>query len=194
MERLTQKHDVFDYILPEQNIVGDNQATEVILGETEYICKKYIIGEAIKKLGELEDVLEKYDIETTEELDGVLKPLIDNGELENWKSAIFWKMQTERLNKELAELKQQLAEKDEQLRAKIGSMKSNDFIKMCLQCGLMIDAKEKDNQDKISFAIEQLEKVKMYIDDHAYYIDEREFGIEINEYIDNQIESLKGEE
>ena len=58
------------------------------------------------KLGELEDVLEKYDIETTEELDGVLKPLIDNGELENWKSAIFWKMQTERLNKELTELKQ----------------------------------------------------------------------------------------
>ena len=49
---------------------------------------------------------EKYGIETTEELDGVLKPLIDNGELENWKSATFWKMQTERLKKELVELKQ----------------------------------------------------------------------------------------
>lgn len=63
-------------------------------------------GNAIDRLGELEDVLEKYGIETTEELDGVLKPLIDNGELGNWKSATFWKMQTERLKKELAELKQ----------------------------------------------------------------------------------------
>ena len=62
--------------------------------------------DVVDKLGELEDVLEKYGIETTEELDGVLKPLIDNGELENWKSATFWKMQTERLKQELAELKQ----------------------------------------------------------------------------------------
>lgn len=106
MERLTQKNEFFECVLPCQNVVGDNRATEVVLGETEYTCKKYIIGEAIKKIGELEDVLEKYGIETTEELDGVLKPLIDNGELENWKSATFWKMQTERLKQELAELKQ----------------------------------------------------------------------------------------
>ena len=39
MERLTQKHDFFDYVLPEQNVVGDNQATEISLGETEYTCK-----------------------------------------------------------------------------------------------------------------------------------------------------------
>lgn len=73
-----------------------------------YSChkEKCYIKEIEEKLGELEDVLEKYGIETTEELDGVLKPLIDNGELENWKSATFWKMQTERLKKELAELKQ----------------------------------------------------------------------------------------
>ena len=106
MERLTQKNEIFEYALPCQNVVGDNQATEISLSETEYTCKKYIVGEAIKKIGELEDVLEKYGIETTEELDGVLKPLIDNGELENWKSANFWKMQTEILKQELAELKQ----------------------------------------------------------------------------------------
>lgn len=63
-------------------------------------------GNAIDRLAELEDVLEKYGIENAEDLDGVLKPLIDNGELENWKSANFWKMQTERLKQELAELKQ----------------------------------------------------------------------------------------
>lgn len=62
--------------------------------------------EAVNKLGELENVLEKYGIESAEELDGVLKPLIDNGELKNWKRVIFWKSQNERLKQELAELKQ----------------------------------------------------------------------------------------
>lgn len=62
----------------------------------------------INKLGELEDVLEKYGIENAEELDGVLKPLIDNYELENWKSAILWKTQTKRLAQELADLQHRL--------------------------------------------------------------------------------------
>lgn len=62
--------------------------------------------DVVDKLGELEDVLEKYGIENAEELDRVLKPLIDNGELENWKRVIFWKAQTERLAQELVELKQ----------------------------------------------------------------------------------------
>ena len=66
--RLTQKNEIFEYVLPEQNTVGDNQATEISLGETEYTCKKYIIGEAIKKLGELEDILESWHIENLEEL------------------------------------------------------------------------------------------------------------------------------
>ena len=66
--RLTQKNEFFEYVLPCQNIVGDNQATEISLGETEYTCKKYIIGEAIKELGELEDVLESWHIENLEEL------------------------------------------------------------------------------------------------------------------------------
>ena len=107
------------------------------------------------------------------------------------------------LTLEIKKLKQQLAEKDGQLRAKIGNMKSNDFIKMCLQCGLMIDAKEKD-QDKISFAIKQLEKVKEWCEDTRT---EDEFGVftinvddELNtednllNFIDNQINELKGEE
>ena len=60
--------------------------------------------------------------------------------------------------KQIADLEAKLAEKDKELRVKIGNMKTNDFIKMCLQCGFMVDAKEKDNQEKISFAVEQLEK------------------------------------
>ena len=66
--RLTQKNEFFEYVLPCQNVVGDNQATEISLGETEYTCKKYIIGEAINKLGELEDILESWHIENLEEL------------------------------------------------------------------------------------------------------------------------------
>ena len=65
--RLTQKNEFFEYVLPCQNVVGDNQATEISLGETEYTCKKYTIGEAIKKLGELEDVLEKYGIDNLDD-------------------------------------------------------------------------------------------------------------------------------
>lgn len=94
MERLTEK--VNDYW------ITNDKAHIYYLDTNESV----FVGNAIDRLAELEDVLEKYRIETTEELDGVLKPLIDNGELENWKSANFWKMQTERLKKELAELKQ----------------------------------------------------------------------------------------
>ena len=75
--RLTQKNEFFEYALPCQNVVGDNQATEISLGETEYTCKKYIIGEAINKLGELEDVLEKYGIESAEDLDNIINSIID---------------------------------------------------------------------------------------------------------------------
>ena len=66
--RLTQKNKFFEYVLPCQNVVGDNQATEISLGETEYTCKKYIIGEAIKELGELEDVLEEFELTSAEDL------------------------------------------------------------------------------------------------------------------------------
>ena len=95
MKRLTQKNEFFEYVLPEQNIFGDNQPYEISLGETEYTCKKYIIGEAIKKLGELEDVLEKWHIE---DLDKFLEEQIaKKRELND----ILWKME-----QELAELKQ----------------------------------------------------------------------------------------
>lgn len=69
MERLTQKHEIFDYVLPEQNAVGNIQTTEILIGDTEYTAKKYIYGEAIRELGELEDVLEKYNIKDIEDLE-----------------------------------------------------------------------------------------------------------------------------
>lgn len=89
MERLTQKDDFFDYVLPEQNIFGDNQAFEISLGKTEYTCKLNITGEAIKRFGELEDVLEKHNVESVEELDLILQGLkIIHQENANLKSKL----------------------------------------------------------------------------------------------------------
>lgn len=70
--RLTQKNEFFEYVLPCQNIIGDNQASEISLGETEYTCKKYVVGEAIRQFGLIEDVLEKYNIETSTDLEKIL--------------------------------------------------------------------------------------------------------------------------
>ena len=78
------------------------------------------------------------------------------------------------LEKEIAELKQQLAEKDE---AHMKAMENalNDFLTL----------RQELNQDKISFAVEQLEKVKEFL--KTNWMD----GIDIDEFIDNQIKQLK---
>ena len=76
-------------------------------------------------------------------------------------------------DKKIYDLETKLAEKDELLREKIGSLKTTDFIRLCLECGFMVDVKDKDTQDKISFAVEQLEKVKNNIIDRLADIDEQ---------------------
>lgn len=90
--------------------------------------------DVVDKLGELEDVLEKYGIETTEELDGMLKPLIDNGELENWKSATFWKMQTERLAQELADLQHRLEVAERTTKLACEEMDDSGCVAICNYC------------------------------------------------------------
>lgn len=52
---------------------------------------------------------------------------------------------------------------------------------------------EKQDQVKISFAVDKLVGVQKYIGDNAVYVEEECFGREINEYIDKQIEELKKE-
>ena len=93
-------------------------------------------------------------------------------------------------------LKQQLAEKEELLKQKIGDMKSTDFIKMCISCGFMVEAKENDNQT----AIEELEKLKKEINlrpvvvRNCGYGDFEEILLEdVYDVINQQIKSLKGE-
>lgn len=109
MERLTRKHDFFDCVLPEQNAVGDNQATEISLGETEYTCKKYIVGEAINHFAKLEDVLEKYGIKNLEEYISALieaRKLAIEEKKTQFKKYIEEVTKGEKLEQELAELKQ----------------------------------------------------------------------------------------
>ena len=106
-------------------------------------------------------------------------------------------------DQQIAELKQQLAEKDELLKQKIGDMKSTDFIKMCIKSGYVVEAKENDNQT----AIRELEKVKGFL---LEKIAEKQSCFDSGNYndfadgvkticelmlisIDNQIKSLKGE-
>lgn len=105
MERLTQKNEFFEYVLPCQNTVGDNQATKISLGETEYTCKKYIVGEAIKKLGELEYVLEKFNIDNAAQLDSILNSIRTNTFIDIENKEIL-ELENANLKSELAELKQ----------------------------------------------------------------------------------------
>ena len=70
--RLTQKNEFFEYVLPCQDVIDDNQASEINLCETEYTCRKYIVGEAIRQFGLIEDILEKYNIETSTDLEKIL--------------------------------------------------------------------------------------------------------------------------
>ena len=107
--RLTQKNEFFEYVLPEQNIAGDNQASEISLGETDYTCKKYVVGEAIRQFGLIEDVLEKYGIENVEDYISALielrKIAIEESQT-NFKRYIDETIKREKLEQELADLKQ----------------------------------------------------------------------------------------
>lgn len=92
-----------------------------------------------------------------------------------------------KIEEQLEELKQQLAEKDKELSeyVKIVDDLHKQLSDKCDFCD-----KTKD-QDKISFALEQLEKVKEWLE--PKYFDNEQINY-LTKIIDNQIKSLKGEE
>ena len=102
---------------------------------------------------------------------------------------------------EAKELKQQLAEKDQEIEELNDKLEwKSKWLKIADN---MVGHYEKSNQDKISFAIEQLEKVKDIILNErkitSFNFDMFNKGKDTalfwsNEQIDNQIKSLKGEE
>ena len=93
--------------------------------------------------------------------------------------------------REILELKQQLAEKEEEIE----ELKLKLDIRAISLQNFNIERMQA-NQDKISFAVEQLEKVKNYM-----ITDEKDmFGANylmnsgyVLEFIDNQIKAIKGE-
>ena len=105
--RLTEKNEFFKYVLPCYNINGDNLATEISFSETDYTCKKYIVGEAIKRLGELEDILEKYKIESIEDLDSIINSIKTNTLIDMENKAML-ELENANLKNKLAELKQKV--------------------------------------------------------------------------------------
>ena len=94
-------------------------------------------------------------------------------------------------DKQIAELQKQLAEKDKELSeyVKIVDDLHKQLSDKCEFCD-----KTKD-QDKISFAIEQLEKVKGLIANHTQELwtcENDDIDLVLYEEIDNQIKELKG--
>ena len=73
MERLTQKNEFFDYILPEKTIIGDKIAEGISICLDGWHADQFIVGEAIKQFGIIEDTLEKHNIESIESLDLILQ-------------------------------------------------------------------------------------------------------------------------
>lgn len=109
-------------------------------------------------------------------------------------------LKTDVANKEncIKELKQQLAEKDEQikvLKLDLGMFKSvNEFLNgygIEKAREVLLQTEKTKNQDKISFAVEQLVNIQKYISDNPLGAEQERFGREINDFIDNQIDALR---
>ena len=104
-------------------------------------------------------------------------------------------------DKEIAELKQQLAEKEEEYQSfkKIADENVN-YLK-----NRILEETKNYNQDKISFAVEQLEKVKYSVLDFSNgywryfmkngkeYMTSSDLNSCLKEYIDDLIKELKGD-
>lgn len=99
------------------------------------------------------------------------------------------------LEEENQQLKQQLAEKDKEIEYyKKQVKKFNNEAQKYFEDAYCNDF---HNQDKISFAVEQLEKVLKTLEEKQFYKKEDTaycvHPAQIAEYIDNQIEELKKE-
>ena len=92
MERLTKKCDMIT-------------RTTASVGETEYVVKENKFGKAINKLGELEDVLEKFNIGYAAQLDSILTVNRTNTLIDIENKEIL-ELENANLKSELAELKQ----------------------------------------------------------------------------------------
>lgn len=61
--RLTEKSIIYGYIMPTEDIMGNNQGEIINFIGSENTCRRYIIGSGITKIGKIEDFLETLDID-----------------------------------------------------------------------------------------------------------------------------------
>ena len=108
----------------------------------------------------------------------------------------IWALENQKLHAHncLNKLKQQLAEKEREIKDL--EKEVDDWCHKIMRQGThhsleLSKAREKANQDKISFALEQLEKVKEHNDNLV--CDDEDYYNYITAFIDNQIEELKKE-
>lgn len=146
MERLIEKHDLFGYLLPVNDIWGITQATQVDLVVNNSRRKKpYIVGSAIRQLGKLEDLLEKYNVESVEELDLILQSL----EKVHKENAY--------LKNELAELKQRAIVPKYNIKQHIWLARNNEFQKE--PCELIVrNVEYKFKTDDFIYIVDFVEK------------------------------------
>lgn len=149
--------------------------------DEEDLCDQCKIADLETKFAESEKFMKDNGFKNLEELDNYIQKIHSHyDEVKNKGTCgLCEKLDNELIN----QLKQQLAEKDEQ-------------IKELTECNQYLQIYR--NQDKISFAVEKLEKVKELIEEkYAYVIDECDYGVvyedEIDKIFNNQIEELKKE-
>ena len=89
----------------------------------------------------------------------------------------------------------ELSEKEKLLRQKIGDMKSTDFIRMFVENGFIVRAKEIDNQTAIDELEKLLEKTQTLdvMVQSGHYINQKKVNVVFKDTIDQQIKKLKGE-
>lgn len=92
MERLTKKYNIIT-------------RTTALVGEIEYVVKEDKFGNAVNKLGKLEDILEKYNMENINMLDDIINSIRTNTLIDIENKEIL-ELENANLKSELAELKQ----------------------------------------------------------------------------------------
>ena len=140
-----------------------------------------------KKLVDPLDTLNKQakEIEELKKLVTEKETRISELEDKEWYEKTFRQLeaQCERLLKERDQARLQLIEKNKLFKQQVNKMKATDFIRMCVETGLVVKAHNKNQT-----IIDELEKVKAFIKD-----DFRRDRNDTMYFIDTRIKSLKGE-
>lgn len=115
--RYTHKNKFFGYIMQKINPVGDVVIQEIQFGDkydNPYTTTTSYVGTTIDKLGQLEDVMQKFGIESVEELEKIIHCNTTNALIEMGNKSML-ELQNE-------QLKHLLAVKDKALELACGSI------------------------------------------------------------------------